>query len=627
LSFRKTLGILLIIAFILAIFPVVERWKVEEANKDIKLLFDDHGLFKLAKKTETSPEIVFSRLQQGHPGVAISPWTPAKMWERGLVYFWPTRGFEPHIPIPENVGDGRLSDLDGFYVYVENEKIKEFLFSHLPLEFAPLQLTGESYWVPEKDSENNLFGNLPLNIHQDDLARLRKTDWQFTARPHSDQNKGEADLVEVLQELEPVEGLLFAGSEAWGYPDNIERTAEIIQEKDLYLGFIEPFLARQLGMRELGFKVEDRVARVHSVQQGEMDNLSRERIISRYLRSVRERNARILYIRPVLEGSEDLLEYNAALIQNLILSLEKQGFVVGDPGYFQPLQTPNWILLFIWAFIIGLGIYCLTFFIKLPQFWKQVLFWSGLFLGILILFGISRIIFLQGALLAIAIIIPALAVLWVLKQRNGPWWIDWLYMLGITLLGAFFIAALSSERFFLLGLASFRGIKLALVFPLLFIGYFLYRERFAGRLREMLFSWPVALSIVLLGMALFIYITRSGNFPVLPVPVWEVALREFLEETLLIRPRFKEFMWGHPFMVAGLYLFRQQKWPWISSLFLLLGSMGLITILNSFTHFHTPLWVSIWRTILGAGLGLALGFILTGCIQGLGRIIRRRFLP
>jgi hypothetical protein len=36
--------------------------------------------------------------------------------------------------------------------------------------------------------------------------------------------------------------------------------------------------------------------------------------------------------------------------------------------------------------------------------------------------------------------------------------------------------------------------------------------------------------------------------------------------------------------------------------------IGQLSILNTFSHIHTPLLVSMWRTLLGLVLGFALGW-------------------
>jgi hypothetical protein len=91
---------------------------------------------------------------------------------------------------------------------------------------------------------------------------------------------------------------------------------------------------------------------------------------------------------------------------------------------------------------------------------------------------------------------------------------------------------------------------------------------------------------------LFFVLERSGNLPAIPVARWEELLRERLEDWLIARPRFKEFLVGHP----ALMLWRRE--PSLVHLGLLaLGALGQASIINTFVHLHTPLVLSLWRTI------------------------------
>jgi len=105
-----------------------------------------------------------------------------------------------------------------------------------------------------------------------------------------------------------------------------------------------------------------------------------------------------------------------------------------------------------------------------------------------------------------------------------------------------------------------------------------------------------------------LYLARSGNF-VLTVPVFEVYFRNFLEALFFIRPRTKEFIIGYPFLyLAAVALLRGRPgWLWILAA---LGVIAPVSILNTFSHIHTPLVISMVRTVNGLVLGVAIGLVL-----------------
>jgi ABC-type nitrate/sulfonate/bicarbonate transport system permease component len=96
---------------------------------------------------------------------------------------------------------------------------------------------------------------------------------------------------------------------------------------------------------------------------------------------------------------------------------------------------------------------------------------------------------------------------------------------------------------------------------------------------------------------------------VIPIPAWELKLRDLLERVLLIRPRTKEFLLGHPALVlAGAGLGKGKWWrPYLVTL----AAVGQASLLNTFVHLHTPFLISLARSLLGLLLGAAIGSLLT----------------
>jgi ABC-type nitrate/sulfonate/bicarbonate transport system permease component len=74
-----------------------------------------------------------------------------------------------------------------------------------------------------------------------------------------------------------------------------------------------------------------------------------------------------------------------------------------------------------------------------------------------------------------------------------------------------------------------------------------------------------------------------------------------------VRPRFKELL-GHPLAVLGL---TGSAWPaWIRGGLLTGGVIAQASILNSFSHYHTPVLISLQRTLIALALGLVIGLVL-----------------
>jgi hypothetical protein len=111
----------------------------------------------------------------------------------------------------------------------------------------------------------------------------------------------------------------------------------------------------------------------------------------------------------------------------------------------------------------------------------------------------------------------------------------------------------------------------------------------------------------IIGLAIVgIILLRSGNDPGIGVSSNELWFRALLNKLLSVRPRTKEFLFGHPLLVAGLaFAFSGRRKPF--ALCMLAGAIGQSSLLNTFCHIHTPLTISVLRASLGLILGGIIG--------------------
>jgi len=148
--------------------------------------------------------------------------------------------------------------------------------------------------------------------------------------------------------------------------------------------------------------------------------------------------------------------------------------------------------------------------------------------------------------------------------------------------------------------------------------------------RKVEFKHLLILSILALGG--IVLLLRSGNYPGPFLWGIESRAREILEKLLIVRPRIKEFFIGHPLMILGIYLYLKggsrtlqvaqlgkkenlglKTKSWQS--FVILGLIGQVSIINSFCHAHTPLVISLTRTINGVWLGIIIGILLVSIVR------------
>ena len=115
------------------------------------------------------------------------------------------------------------------------------------------------------------------------------------------------------------------------------------------------------------------------------------------------------------------------------------------------------------------------------------------------------------------------------------------------------------------------------------------------------------------------YLFRSGNY--LALSNIEQLVRSFLQDTFVVRPRFKEFLIGYPALIFSCWLalnFKKKDFLW---LFNGLGVIGLSSFINSFCHFHTPVMMSIYRSIIGFVLGILVAFFIFVVVSLIRKVV------
>ena len=117
----------------------------------------------------------------------------------------------------------------------------------------------------------------------------------------------------------------------------------------------------------------------------------------------------------------------------------------------------------------------------------------------------------------------------------------------------------------------------------------------------------LALSAVVLA-ALLVMALRSDN--VSDVPAFELAFRDFLERTLVVRPRTKEILIGYPALMLYFYVKQKDLVPHYREALRLAATLAFCSAMNTFCHFHTRLQLSVIRVLNGWWLGLLIGCVL-----------------
>jgi hypothetical protein len=104
----------------------------------------------------------------------------------------------------------------------------------------------------------------------------------------------------------------------------------------------------------------------------------------------------------------------------------------------------------------------------------------------------------------------------------------------------------------------------------------------------------------------YIYIARTGHETNIQPSTFEMITRNLLEVKLLARPRTKEFLIAFPAIIVAVYAARN-RYKTILFLAGLAVIIGQTSIVNTFSHLRTPMYLSLIRTVYALGFGIVLG--------------------
>ena len=578
------------------------RIHTEDSSVSVTLLMDEPALAEQAAYEGVTPFALATRYQKaGLNGVAVYEETLETLAEAGKVALLSgtdaraealLRGEKVSIPpnslLVRALQPGALTD-----ALAKNRPPPQ-----------TVELTGQPWVVfSEPNSQDRAGAARPAGPDRAKLRHYQKAGWDIAYRPVNYPN-----LVGIGSDYPNVRYLIYEGLEVAGNPDSLSETVKRSQH---YLtGLIEG--TDQAGMSAISGKVP--LARVFSISQEWLNTLEPQTVADKYLLAANERGARLLYLRPYTDETVGDMQANTeTLVRAVRTGLEAEGYRIGPVKALSYRSSPLLRALSGIGILAGLGLLGTLY----PGVW-----------GVLVALGVFALGVLAGGLswdtlaLTAALSFPVLGYA---LLPNRLW--SLFGAVAFSLIGATLLAAVGSERNTLLAVTPFAGVAATLVVPpALFLLFVMLRERSPAAWVREFWAQPIRLgdvALVLIGLiGIAFVLLRRGNFPVIGASDAELGLRALLSD-YFARPRFKELI-GHPLALIALL---NPLWPrWVRGLLLTVGVVALSSIVNSFSHYHTPLLISLERTVvalvLGFVLGLLLNLLVRGAVWGVSRWLR-----
>ncbi|WP_036218246.1 DUF5693 family protein [Lysinibacillus sphaericus] len=617
MSKQKWLWGIIVLLLVVSSTGIMMRWNAEQSNDSYEIVIPYDEIQTANKNSDlTMDEILSSLKEAGLTTVSLEPLTLKEMEKQNLITVYKENDLAAQLlftPYKDAVDVTK----SGSYIRVpENESYRKLIMDSVEPE--EVQIGEEAfYFLPT--SNHNFDLKTPIGYDQPAIDMISKHGLGYVFKvENADNEVANAKLVNQLLALKDGSSgrLLGQGDEAIGFgQEKGNQLVEKLSDAGYYFYTIESNPLK--GENKIAQMTDYNMIRLHSININRQTKLKLNESIDRTTRAVKERNIRSIFYHIKTTGNakenvEQTIDY-----LNGVHDAMPDHFHPGEPKLFDQVAVPAWVT----AAVLVAGI-LFTFIVSDLIKWMPLRIAAAGFMTVLAIayFILKSTLFLQAFALIIAVLAPTYAVI---KSAQGSTkmskiLVQYLKAVAISLIGIVIVIGLLNGNAFMTGFATFKGVKLVYLIPIMGVLLFTLIEinRLADQninkslsntvtlLNKELKYWHVLLLIVVAGIGLF-YISRTGNSG--SVSDLELTFRQWLENTLYVRPRTKEFLIGFPFFVLALYVMGiNRKW---GSILLVPGVIGFLSIVNTFTHLHIPVAVSVLRTLYSVSLGFVIGLV------------------
>lgn len=618
MSKQKWPWIMMILLLIISSPGIMMRWSAEQSNDVYEIMMPYEEIQTIDTESDaTLDEILYSLKDAGLTTVSLLPLSLELLERQNVLSIYEESELAKQLHFTP-FKDAVDIENEGYYISIpEEESYQNLIIENIQPEIV--EIAGESfYFLPSTNENYDLV--TPLGYDKTAIENIKSHGLNYSFKVENTDNKivHEKIIHELLSyKDDAAHGLLSVGQEFLGYNQELGlEWLDQLYQSGYYFYTIEQH--RPKGEYTIAKSTDFNLVRLHSIDVNKQMNLTLNESIDRTTRAVKERNIRTIFYHIRMTGNandnlQEAIDYLEGVHERM-----PTHFTPGNPKLFDDITVSAWMM----ALVLLAGIlftYKTSELLKwMPLRIVAVALMSALAIAY---FFLNKILILQVFALIIAVVTPTYAVIKTAKgtTRIVDLFIQYAKAIGISTIGIMIVIGLLNGNGFITGFEVFKGVKLVYIFPILGVLLFVVAEinllsdknlktslsNTLTLLNKEVKYWHILLMLLIAGVGLF-YITRTGNSG--SVSDLELAFRQWLENTLYVRPRTKEFLIGFPLFVLALYVMGiNKKW---GSIMLVPGVIGFLSTVNTFTHLHIPISVSILRTFYSVTLGFIMGLVL-----------------
>ena len=630
---KIALYVIMAISLVACAFVGVRRIQVENNYKEIELAVRYNDIYRIAHDTDRTYEEVLIELKEAGATTLLVRENVVASASDSDYYTFKGKGelalIEGYI-LKFSYPDNTEIRPDTRYIVSENREVVSQIYDAYKVKGIELDyvVAEGTYFLEVGDHSSDLsvmgvgFDTEALNI----AASLGYSispqikNWKDITPESVDY------LIEQLNAIDNLGTIYFADSEIPG-----ASTQELIDYMTTQqLGFIEFTSNKQKGFETLAKAMSDsgtnyNVVRLHTLGDSQVATFTISALMDRYSLALRERDIRVfLFKMPSTTHVEDDMTY-------LKTALTTFGEFATGQGYTPTNQINAYnlpVISVIIAILVGLAS-IVIFVLLLSEMGFTTL---GYVLGIIGVLGYIGLLKLKpvfaSQMIALfgSVMFPTYAVYKAMSSKPQSLLqtvISFLKVCLISFGGVLTIIGALSRTSFGIGIDLFAGVKVATFAPIVLVVILLVYEKhkldlkYYKGLLDRKISYGSLIIIAVLAGVLVIYVTRTGNNGT--VSAAELQFRQFLDNVLGVRPRTKEFLITYPILMALLYFGYKEAYI----IFVALAAIGPASLVNTYAHIHTPILISLLRSVYGIILGIIIGLILIGILKLLGRAMKK----
>lgn len=640
---KRCAAVLVLIAVVCSLYVGVVRVQGEQDYKNINLSVNEADIRTLANANGKDISDMLALLKEnGVSQVLFKESTVASLENAGALVV--ALGHEVERL---SVADSLPADLPvsegNYYIVVTDDSWREQVLRELPAKIpgavayddGTLGVVSVPTSVETTEANQSraklAFSAIGVGFDQSWVETVANEGFGIIAQVSSWEDPSDESLEMLADDIKALPNLamlMFNDKYIPGYPDEekIETFYQLLLGSDgkivAPLGQIE--FNPQDGFNTLANLADKDVVRLHTISNEEMSKFEGDgsesldagivEALDRWDLAARERNMRALLVRFFnIDNPAANFDTNMAYLNAIHTDLEEKGFNVGGDVQEMPsLDIPAAVRL-----VVGAGI-CAGFMLLLMQLGFRRLALAGFVLSLICwigLYTVNSTLAMQIMALVGVIEFPIISCLHFLPPKENlslPKAIGTMLCLClVSWIGAVLMVGMLSDKAFMLKLSSFVGVKIAHVIPIVVVPFVLYIVRDTKPLalcknllnKALDYKWGIIFGVV--AVALMIYVSRTGNESG-EISGIEATMRQFLNDTMGVRPRSKEFLIGYPATILYLMYAAKRKALWVLTIPLVIGQISLV---NTYAHIHTPLLIALQRSLNGLILGIIVAVI------------------